>query len=329
MLQETKSYIRNFEVNFGEFVLAKMKTSFDPTKLDEYIWQMMNRNGCGANDSRAHSNDVTLRNDQSIGRNVATTGDGSQNTTDWPEETNQEVLVDLTDCNSPIWTQQITKKPVVPNTAHVVEKVAAESPSKSILKRGNVIALKTYDASSKKSRSVHFSPPPAEEQIIEDTIKISDTDKSITDASVSSYDWSTFDETVTSMKKTLEDRTDLLKEKMQKECTLRNDLRMAERTHRSEVNELNERIEKMKTKAKRVELEHQEQLKIKDEECRRAVDNATKELEEKYKIIIEETKGKMYCVSCGAGKEPETFYSCSKACHVRYCATQFNQSIEK
>lgn len=194
---------------------------------------------------------------------------------------------------------------------------------RSILKRRNSTTQENDEPSPKRRRSVHFSEEPDEEHFIDfesvenfenndnfennenfENIENPNVDSSNSEEDNETLDLSALDETVTNITASFRAWTNLLKEKMQAEFKLKNDLKTAEAKHKNEIEALNEVIAELKAKMVKNDEEHKETLKKKNEELR----------------IAEEAKFKMHCISCG--KAQKSFFTCDRDCHMRYYETQ-------
>lgn len=282
--QEAKSYIKNIrkEFKFGEFKLAKAKTPFDPAKLDEYVAVMMNGNSPGANVSNNRNKAVANYGEYFV-IDEASTGDESQIMENWQQRTDtqivQDLLVDLTECDSPErpFVEQITTKQstIAEKVVHVAEG-AAEPKGKSVQKKNKPNTQSSSEPCAKKRR---ISGVP--ERLTEKADDIESRRPVIeipVSASVKTLDWAVCNETMLNLKKSVGVYDMLLKEKIESQSRI-SELEKTEANLNNKVKVLEERIDKLMEQQSEREYKLRDKLKNAKAKYKEDVDAFNKQIE--------------------------------------------------
>ncbi|XP_055306301.1 uncharacterized protein LOC129570629 isoform X2 [Sitodiplosis mosellana] len=87
--------------------------------------------------------------------------------------------------------------------------------------------------------------------------------------------------------------------------------------------EYEKKIADLEAERTKLFMDNYDLIEQKNEERNQAVEQARKQCKEEYGALIEDAKGKTYCIACGVGKPLDLFYVCDKNCQRRYCEKKF------
>lgn len=82
--------------------------------------------------------------------------------------------------------------------------------------------------------------------------------------------------------------------------------------------EYEKKIADLEAERSKLFMESYDLIERKNEECERAIEETRKQCKAEYGPLIEEAKGKKYCIACGVGKPLDLFYVCDMNCQRRY-----------
>lgn len=82
--------------------------------------------------------------------------------------------------------------------------------------------------------------------------------------------------------------------------------------------EYDKKIADLEAERTKLFMDSYDLIERKNEERDQAVEKARKQCKEEYGPLIEEAKGKKYCIACGIGKPLDLFYVCDMNCQRRY-----------
>lgn len=106
------------------------------------------------------------------------------------------------------------------------------------------------------------------------------------------------------------------------EYKLKNELKLIEEQHKSEMNLIisryEQKIAQLETERKKFFSESYNLIERKQEEKERAVSQAIERCKRESEALINDAKGKKYCMACGAGKPLDLYYVCNLECQRRY-----------
>lgn len=119
-----------------------------------------------------------------------------------------------------------------------------------------------------------------------------------------------------------ESEENVLKKTQESEKLFRRQLQLANDKHGREMDLLKAKYDKkiadLETERKKFFMENYHLIEKKDEECARAIREERLALKEEYRALIEDAKGKKYCIACGIGKPLDLFYVCDMNCQKNY-----------
>lgn len=99
-------------------------------------------------------------------------------------------------------------------------------------------------------------------------------------------------------------------------------LKLAKEKHEKEIGVLkakyDRKLAEQEAERRRIFMESYELMEKKNEECDQAVEEARKQMKREYSALIEDAKGKKFCIACGVGKPLDLYYVCDVNCQRSY-----------
>lgn len=99
-------------------------------------------------------------------------------------------------------------------------------------------------------------------------------------------------------------------------------LKLVEEQHTHEISLMKSRYEQkiaqFEVERKKFFSDSYNLIERKQEEKERAVNQAMERCKREYEALINDAKGKKFCMACGAGKPLDLFYLCNSECQRRY-----------
>lgn len=120
------------------------------------------------------------------------------------------------------------------------------------------------------------------------------------------------------------ERISKLNEEHEKQLTskLRDELQAINNKHIHEIAlqkaKYEKRIADLETERTKLFMDSYDLIQRKNEERDKAIEEVKRQCKEEYAPLIEEAKGKKYCIACGTGKPLDLFYVCDSNCQRRY-----------
>lgn len=103
---------------------------------------------------------------------------------------------------------------------------------------------------------------------------------------------------------------------------VRHELKALEIKHKHEIVQLRaeyeRKIDNLDAELARSIMDNYNLIERKNDERDQAVMEARKQCDQRYGPLIEDAKGKKYCIACGVGKPLDLFYVCDAECQKRY-----------
>lgn len=99
-------------------------------------------------------------------------------------------------------------------------------------------------------------------------------------------------------------------------------LKLIEEQHTNEISLMKSRYEQkiaqFEVERKKFFSDSYNLIERKQEEKERAVNQAIERCKREYEALVNDAKGKKYCMACGAGKPLDLYYVCNSECQRRY-----------
>lgn len=106
------------------------------------------------------------------------------------------------------------------------------------------------------------------------------------------------------------------------EYKLKNQLKLIEEQHANEMNSMRSRYEQkiaqFDVERKKFFSDTYNLIERKQEEKERAVSQTMERCKREYEALINDAKGKKFCMACGAGKPLDLYFVCNSECQRRY-----------